>query len=79
MERYFEKENIRIQQEPGDEEILRNNTIDFTSFSYYFSQVSTTKQGWEKTSGNLIMANKNPYLESSDGDGKRILWGCALL
>ncbi len=66
MERYFEKENIRIQQEPGDEEILRNNTIDFTSFSYYFSQVSTTKQGWEKTSGNLIMANKNPYLESSE-------------
>lgn len=66
MERYFEAEGIHIQMEPGDEEILRQNTIDFVSFSYYFSQVSTTEQGWEKTSGNLIMANKNPYLETSE-------------
>ena len=63
MERYFEKENIHIVKEAMDDEILRNNTIDFTSFSYYFSQVSTVQQDWEKTSGNLIMANKNPYLE----------------
>lgn len=55
-----------IHMEPGDEAILRENTIDFVSFSYYFSQVSTTEQGWEKTSGNLIMANKNPYLETSE-------------
>ena len=48
-----------------DDEILKANTIDFTAFSYYFSQVSTTQQGWEKTSGNLIM-EKNPYLESSE-------------
>ncbi len=33
MERYFEKEKIRIRKEPGDDEILRQNTIDFTSFS----------------------------------------------
>ena len=51
MERYFEKENIRIQQEPGDEEILRNNTIDFTSFSYYFSQVSTTNRDGRRPAG----------------------------
>lgn len=66
IERYFQKEGITIHKEPGDDEILKNHTIDFTSFSYYFSQVSTTKQGWEKTSGNLIMANKNPYLETSE-------------
>lgn len=66
MDRYFEKENITIVKEPGDDEILAANTIDFTSFSYYFSQVSTVSQGWEKTAGNLIMANKNPYLESSE-------------
>lgn len=66
MERYFETEGIHIHMEPGDEAILRENTIDFVSFSYYFSQVSTTEQGWEKTSGNLIMANKNPYLETSE-------------
>lgn len=66
MERYFERENIVIEKQADDDELLKNNTIDFTSFSYYFSQVSTVSQGWEKTSGNLIMANKNPYLESSE-------------
>lgn len=66
MERYFEAAGIKIQMEPEDKAILKANTIDFTAFSYYFSQVSTTSQGWEKTSGNLIMANKNPYLESSE-------------
>ena len=66
IERYFDKENIQIKKEAGDDMILSENTIDFTAFSYYFSQVSTTKQGWEKTAGNLIMANKNPYLETSE-------------
>lgn len=66
MQRYFEKNNIHIVMEDGDKEILKNNTVDFTAFSYYFSQVSTITQDWEKTSGNLIMANKNPYLESSE-------------
>ena len=66
MDRYFEKAGIHIQMEEGDAQILKENTIDFTAFSYYFSQVSTTSQGWEKTSGNLIMANKNPYLETSE-------------
>lgn len=66
MERYFDRLGISIQMEPGDEEILREGAIDFTAFSYYFSQVSTTDQGWEKTAGNLVMANKNPYLETSE-------------
>lgn len=66
MERFFEKADIHIDMLPEDKKILKENTIDFTSFSYYFSQVSTTDQGWAKTSGNLIMANKNPYLKSSE-------------
>ena len=66
MNRYFEKLGITIEMEPGDLEVIAKNRIDFTAFSYYFSQVSTTDQGWEKTAGNLVMANKNPYLESSD-------------
>lgn len=66
MKRYFEHEGIEIHFEPGDLELLRENTVNFTSFSYYFSQVSTVDQGWGKTAGNLIMANKNPYLKSSE-------------
>lgn len=66
MQRYFDKFSIHIDMEKDDLQILQANTVDFVSFSYYFSQVSTTQQGWEKTSGNLIMANKNPYLETSE-------------
>ena len=66
MERYFDRLHIDIQFEPGDKEILKEGLVDFLSFSYYFSQVSTNSQSWEKTAGNLIMANKNPYLETSE-------------
>ena len=66
MERYFDQFDIRVQFAEGDAELLRENTVDFLSFSYYFSQVSTTEQGWEKTAGNLVMANKNPYLPTSE-------------
>lgn len=66
MQRFFEAHDLHIDFEPGDKELLANNTVDYVSFSYYFSQLSTTDQGWEKTSGNLIMANKNPYLETSE-------------
>ena len=51
---------------PGDEELLKDNTVDFISFSYYFSQISTTDAAWEKTDGNLVVACKNPYLKTSE-------------
>lgn len=66
MDRYFDKFGIHIQKEPEDDKILAENTVDFVAFSYYMSLVSTTDQSWEKTSGNLVTGNKNPYLESSD-------------
>lgn len=66
MNRFFTDNQIEVQFEPGDVQLLANNTVDYVSFSYYFSQISTTDQGWEKTSGNLIMANKNPYLPTSE-------------
>lgn len=66
MNRYFEEAGITLDISDEDREILSKNTVNFIAFSYYFSQVSTTEQAWEKTSGNLIMANKNPYLKSSE-------------
>ena len=66
MERYFDRFHIRLSLAPGDEATLREGTVDFLSFSYYFSQVSTSDQSWEKTAGNLVMANRNPYLETSE-------------
>lgn len=66
MARYFDRVGVEIEMEPGDEELIAENTVDFLAFSYYFSQVATADQDWEKTAGNLVMANKNPYLESTE-------------
>lgn len=66
MDSFFKQNNIEIKIEDGDKEILKENTVDYLSFSYYFTQVSTADEGWEKTDGNLVIANKNPYLKSSE-------------
>lgn len=66
MERHFAQRGVKVHFEPGDEEILAMYPVDFVSFSYYFTQVSTASEGWETTDGNLVIANKNPYLESSE-------------
>lgn len=65
-ERMFEENNIHIKKEPGDDEILAENKVDFLAFSYYMSMVATTDTNVEKASGNLVSGNKNPYLKASD-------------
>ncbi len=66
MERYFDSKGIVIDMEPGDLDVLREGTVDFVSFSYYFTQLSTVDEGWEKTDGNLVVAAANPYLPKSE-------------
>lgn len=66
IKRYFEEHDVVIAMEPGDEEILRNNTVDFISFSYYMSLTVSAGPEGEKAAGNLIGGVKNPYLKASD-------------
>ncbi len=66
MDRYFKANNIKIQMEPGDEEILKN-TVDFISFSYYMSSCATADEEKKKAgAGNIISGVPNPYLEASE-------------
>ncbi len=66
MNRYFKENNIKIEMEPGDEEILMN-TVDFISFSYYMSSCATADPEKNKAGeGNLIAGVPNPYLKASD-------------
>lgn len=65
-ERMFAEHNIHIVKEEGDDEILEQNTVNFLAFSYYMSMVATTDKNYEKTSGNLVSGNRNPYLKMSD-------------
>ncbi|MCJ7841644.1 6-phospho-beta-glucosidase [Lederbergia sp. NSJ-179] len=66
MQRFFKENQISFVTEPGDEEILLENTVDFISFSYYMSLVESTGPQGERASGNLFSGLKNPYLESSE-------------
>ncbi len=71
----FEREGYNIPFEDGDEEILKNGTVDYLGFSYYMS--TTVKSGAaNNTTGNIVnggLANgvENPYIQSSD-------WGWAI-
>ena len=59
MKRYFRENNIEIQFADGEEELLKNNTVDFVSFSYYMSVCESVQQG-KKGEGNLIGGFENP-------------------
>ena len=52
------------EMEPGDEEILKRGTVDFVSFSYYFSSIEG--KNLEIVTGNIASGGKNPYLKATD-------------
>lgn len=67
MKNYFAEHDIHIKMQEGDEEILKQHTVDFVSFSYYMTMVkSVDEEHMEKVGGNLTTSVKNPYLETSD-------------
>lgn len=57
--RYFEENNINIKITEEDREILKNNTCDFISFSYYFTQ---------------IVSGKDPYVGKINPNNKKSIW-----
>lgn len=52
--------------EPGDLELIRANTVDFVSFSYYMTMTESVDPNAERTPGNTVLGVKNPYLPSSE-------------
>ena len=62
----WKKQGIEIKQEPGDAVLLKENTVDFVSFSYYASLVTSADgANKEKTNANLLVGEKNPYLKQT--------------
>lgn len=64
--RFFEEKGIEIKMEEGDDEILKNGTVDFYTFSYYMSNCVSTNPEYQAAEGNLLHGLKNPYLKASD-------------
>ena len=66
LARYFRENGIRIDQQPGDEELLKN-TVDFVSFSYYVSTCAAADpKNVPRAVGNLIAGVDNPYLPATE-------------
>ncbi|UPK41485.1 MULTISPECIES: glycoside hydrolase family 1 protein [Paenibacillus] len=63
---FFQQEGVSVHQEPGDAEILKTGTVDFTTFSYYMSVCVSSDPNQEQTGGNLLGGVKNPYLQESE-------------
>ncbi len=66
----FEREGYNIVFEEGDEEILRNGTVDYLGFSYYMSTTVNSEkeveQNTNNTNGGLAQSVENPYIKASD-------------
>ncbi len=63
----LERKGIEIKMEEEDEKILRENTVDFISFSYYSSRLtSADPEVNAETEGNVFATLKNPYLKASE-------------
>ncbi len=63
----FEREGIIINKEEEDEEILKKYTVDFLSFSYYSSRLTSADPDKMKdTDGNVFSTLRNPYLNASE-------------
>lgn len=57
---------VVLEKQPEDDEILKNGTVDFITFSYYMSSCQTADKSKESGEGNILGGVPNPYLETSD-------------
>lgn len=68
----YARKGITITKEEGDDQIIKEGTVDYIGFSYYMSTVSASNpENVKYVGGNQMAAVKNPYLEESD-------WGWAV-
>lgn len=67
MNRYFCEHHIKIQMQPGDQELLKKYHADYLSFSYYTSRVSNSRpaNGEQKITVNMARGFNNPYLKGT--------------
>ena len=75
----YERNNIHLDTQKGDNLILRQGCVDYIGFSYYSSACVSNDPKAQSTSGNMTTSIVNPYLETSewgwqiDPDGLRLV------
>lgn len=65
MKLYLKRHDVSIKMEPGDEGVLKAGTVDYIGFSYYNSNVATSRKDIQLIDGNMINSVKNKYLTES--------------
>ena len=63
---WMRSNGVEIAEEPGDAQLLAENTVDFYAFSYYMTNCISAKYVGERVDGNLIGGLKNPHLQASE-------------
>ena len=67
--KHFEREKIDVGMTAEDIKVLKENTVDFISFSYYASRTASADPEVNKTTaGNIFSSLKNPYLQLTEWD-----------
>ena len=62
----WKKKGLEPEMKAEDAALLKENTVDFVSFSYYASLVVSEEGAKkEKVSANLLVGEKNPYLKQT--------------
>lgn len=62
----FDRKGINIGITEEDIKLLKENTVDFISFSYYSSRLTSADNDLLKAEGNVFETLRNPYLEASE-------------
>ncbi|WP_427813675.1 glycoside hydrolase family 1 protein [Enterococcus sp. 22-H-5-01] len=66
IESNLKKRGIKINMADEDRVILKENTVDFLTFSYYMSMAESGDPLAERTPGNTVLGVKNPNLPSTE-------------
>mgnify|MGYP002854221282 CR=1 FL=1 len=65
--KFFEREGINLDMTVEDDKVLRENTVDYITFSYYSSRLTSADPAKNKeTAGNVFATLKNPHLKASE-------------
>lgn len=64
--KFFQREKIELPVTLEEEQLLRENVVDFISLSYYSSRCASTDTEIETTDGNVFASVQNPYLKTSE-------------
>jgi len=63
----LKQKGVVLKMEEGDEEVLKEGTVDFISFSYYMTINASAQDNPElKLAGSGIASKKNPYLIATE-------------